>query len=236
GKLISIKTTSGFFSGKSWTALSALPQSASKRKPEARLIQPARILRAWESSSTIATEMTMLPLYLIALELIVMCFDDELNPCAFTRGAVPRAVAADFFKAFAHISQTVATAQTNGIRGRGLGEVRLRAKAGSVIDDPENEAASLNFESDPHLGRAGVFEHVVQSLLQGKKDVVPDLRSHASRGQVNGDIQPATDSGAAEKLLRESAKISHQTVQGVVPGINRPNDFIHGAGQFASGA
>src|SRR5882672_8915148 len=76
GRLMSIKTTFGCFSGSRASALSASPHSPARRKPDARLIQPARILRAWASSSTMETAIAMEVLYSIFKLMGVIFFDD----------------------------------------------------------------------------------------------------------------------------------------------------------------
>src|SRR3954462_6128236 len=56
------------------------------------------------------------------------------------------------------------------------------------------------------------------------------------RRQMRGDVEAATNAREAEMFLLEFHGVSEEIFEGVVLRIDRPNDFIHGASEFASGA
>ena len=53
------------------------------------------------------------------------------------------------------------------------------------------------------------------------------------RRHLGRQIEPATDAGHGQILLREFAEVVHQAVQRVVLWIHRPDDFVHAPRQFA---
>lgn len=88
---------------------------------------------------------------------------------------------------------------------------------------------------DQNLGSAGVFDRIMQRFLEGEKHVVPHFGTQVPVGKLEWQIQPATDSRAGEPIVPEFFEIGCQALQGVVPRIHRPDDFIHAPRQLAGG-
>src|ERR1035437_5433573 len=179
GRLMSINTTSGFFSGRSLSALSASPHSPASRKPEARPIQPAIIFRAWGSSSTIETATDMAHLYITLLRQgAVICFDDapgpgfdhhhEFGARTLPGRGLPFTAAADFAQPLLHVRQTVAEHEplaVCGFQGRSL--PRRAPKSATIVRNHQHEAFRTELQGKAHFRGLRVFHHIVQCLFEG---------------------------------------------------------------------
>lgn len=143
-------------------------------------------------------------------------------------------MAHDFAEAAFHVAEAVV--------GAGRGEFVAAAGQGgggdaaAVIFDFEDEIFVGAAEAEPGFGGFGMFGDVVDGFFDGEKDVVADFSAEMKRRKMSGDIEAATDAREAEMFLGEFDGVSEQIFQRVVLRIYRPDDFVHGAGEFAGGA
>jgi hypothetical protein len=102
----------------------------------------------------------------------------------------------------------------------------------SWISSTKTSASSA---ADGGLGGAGVFDNVGHRFLGGQENVVARLRGNGRFGQLRRHIQAVAQARHRQIILGVFANIVDQTVQRVVGGVDRPDDFVQGAGGFAGG-
>src|SRR5688500_2483970 len=81
-----------------------------------------------------------------------------------------------------------------------------------------------------------MFGDVVDGFFDGEENVVTDLSAEMQRRKMRRNVEAATDARDAEMFLGEFDSVGQEIFEGVVLRVNRPNDFIHGASEFARGA
>ena len=143
-----------------------------------------------------------------------MNFDDELHAGAFTGTGIPFTITADFLQAFAHVRQAVSGTEpaTLGIfwhRG-------LQNKTMPIVCHHKHETVRTQLERQADFRGAGVLDHIVQCLFEGKKYIMADFRSKSPSRKIHRHIQTETDVRATEEMLGETAQISHQAVESIV--------------------
>jgi len=161
--------------------------------------------------------------------------DGKSHAGAVAGGGLPIGAAADFFEAAGNVLDAVAAADAGGVRAV-VGVTAIEIEAASVIGDDEAKGGWLEFEGDAYLGGAGVFDDIVEGLFEGEEDAVTDFGGERRWGKRNGDVEAAADCGGTQELLSEAAEVSDEAVEGVMFGVDGPDDFVHRAGEFAGGA
>src|SRR5882724_4194937 len=133
---------------------------------------------------------------------------------AFRRGGDGKG-AANVLHPFAHVAQSVS----------GTRFIPLDAgDAAAIVLNFQCKGAGVQTQAYPRGGGVGVAE-----------DVVADLRGNGGFGEPGRDFEPVAQSRDGEVILGVLANVVDQTVEGVVGGIDGPNDFVEGAGDFAGG-
>ena len=104
-----------------------------------------------------------------------------------------------------------------------------------IVLDGQFEGIRAEAERDECLGRSGMLDDIMEGFLEGEKEVVADLGGERPKGELLGEVQAATDARGAEEIEGELLQVVGQAFDGVVPGVDGPDDFIHRAGQLAGG-
>src|SRR5258708_28437307 len=154
GRLMSIKTTSGFICGKSFNASSAFAYWLTQQKPSARLSTRTRVSRNLSLSSTMETVMG------------INLFFAERNFQAHDRSAV-RATgngkfSANVFHSFSHVAKPSAAFAPIGL-----------CNSTAIVFDFQNKIMRLQAQSNPDFAGMRVFDDVVNGFLKREKNIVP---------------------------------------------------------------
>ena len=80
-----------------------------------------------------------------------------------------------------------------------------------------------------------MLEHIIEGLFHRAKEIVADIRGEAVGRKLWGQFEFQFDRGELEEIFRVAANIMRKTLQCVVSGADRPNDFIHRANHLAGG-
>jgi len=98
---------------------------------------------------------------------------------------------------------------------------------GAVIGDEQEEHARPDLERNTYFGGASVFDSIMKGLFEGKEHVMPDLGSESPRGQLQGHVEATADSSSAQKCLGKPTEVRDEAVNGIVLGVDGPNNFVH---------
>src|SRR5260370_37382792 len=71
-----------------------------------------------------------------------------------------------------------------------------------------------------------MFEHVIESFLDGEKDVVAHVGPQWLFRQIGRDFLPTTHRSVFEEFIRKAADIIGKTAQIVIFRIGSPNNFV----------
>src|ERR1051325_7213526 len=166
GRLMSMRTTSGFSCGNAFNASSAFACSPTQRNPSERFRMRAMVPRNLSLSSTMQTPIGML------ISLMPDWAGQPRDRAAFARGADGEA-AADIFHAFLHVAQSISAG------------LRLEPRqASTVVFHFQCEPFRLQLQPNPNRGSLRVLHHVVNGFLGGEKNIVAHLRRQSHLRQL----------------------------------------------------
>ena len=130
---------------------------------------------------------------------------------------------AQTLEAFAHVAQTVPVA--GGAGGGGL-------KAATVVFDQDLEKAVGSGDLHADLGGAGMFEDVGEGFFHHEEEVMPRFGPERVGRQTNRNLQAAANIGGFKDLIRIVTEVFDQAFEGIVLGIDGPDNFVEGLEQF----
>lgn len=81
-----------------------------------------------------------------------------------------------------------------------------------------------------------MFDHVIDGLFVGEKEVVADLGRERPNWKLQRHFQAATNIRRAQKVLGEFNNVGGEAVERIVPRVDRPDNFIQRAGRGAGRA
>src|ERR1017187_8887716 len=124
-------------------------------------------------------------------------------------------LSSDGLQPLAHIVQPV----SSGANGS-------EVKSDAVVRDADMEPARLRREFDLDFRRGGVFYGVVERFLEREEELVPSLGWNGAARQLVRELQPEMNGGVLQEIIGGLGEIFDQALQGVVLGIDRPDNLI----------
>src|SRR5580658_10309922 len=202
GSCMSMMTTSGRTPGMPRSADGPSSNAPASLQFSASSINCANWLRMFSSSSTTAT-LTFFVIFIFpnlnllhsgqgpsfpqgheyalrACRLAGLPVNSQTDGHALAGLGLDQELAAQPLDALAHIGQSVA--QAAGLHG---GQVKARA----VVLHQEFHLLADDFGPQENLRRAGMFEGIVESFLDGQEDIVPHVRQQRHLGEVVRDLK-----------------------------------------------
>src|SRR5262245_57210354 len=94
----------------------------------------------------------------------------------------------------------------------------------SILVTIEARSVSLliNFQEDAHFGGSGMFNRIVERLLEREKQIVANIGRNRPVRKLCGQVQTAANMGRSQEILREAAEVAGEAVQGVMLWIHCP--------------
>src|ERR1039458_4680727 len=124
-------------------------------------------------------------------------------------------LSSDALQPLAHIVQPV----TSGANGS-------EVKPDAVVRDADLEPARLRRQFDLDFRRGGVFYGVVERLVEREEELVPSLGRNDAARQMVRELQPETNGSVLQEIIGGLGEVFDQALQGVVLGIDRPDNLI----------
>src|SRR5882724_8732549 len=144
---------------------------------------------------------------------------------AFGRGGDGKN-AANVLHPFAHVAQSVP----------GTSFFPLNAgDAAAIVLNFQCKGAGIQTQAYPRGGGVGVADDVGDGFLGGEEDVMADFRGNGGFGQAGRDVEPVAHARDGEVILGVLADVVDEAFEGVVGGIDGPDDFVERTGDFAGG-
>src|ERR1035441_1558764 len=124
-------------------------------------------------------------------------------------------LSSDGLQALAHIVQPV----TSGANGS-------EVKPDAVVRDADLEPARLRRHFDLDFRRGGVFYGVVERFFEREEELVPSRGRNDAARQLVRELQPKTNGSVLQEIIGGLREVFDQALQGVMLGIDRPDNLI----------
>src|SRR5690606_18822290 len=131
---------------------------------------------------------------------------DHLHRGARAGSAPPQATSADLSEATLQVGKPI-----------GIGSAaRFVVETLAIVFNDEVKAIRLQSQTHPDFGRLGMLRDIVEDLLGGEIEVVPDRGFERRIGNGVGHIEPATKTGRTAVVLDEGSEKQNEVLECVV--------------------
>src|ERR1017187_6554265 len=124
-------------------------------------------------------------------------------------------LSSDRLQPLAHIGQPV----SSGANGS-------EVKPDAVVRDADMEPARLRREFDLDFRRGGVFYGIVERFFEREEELVPRIGRNGAARQLVRELQPKTNGSVLQEIIGGLGEVFDQALQGVMLGIDRPDNLI----------